>query len=79
MEIMVKYFGLESIQEGFEVILPEGATGKDLLEKLKKESTDEEKILLDTATIMINEDKGYPGTVLKDRDRVLILIPLGGG
>jgi|GEM_PF-1378380 len=79
MQVRVKYFGLESIEEGFFVDLPEGASAKILLEKLKEDRTDDEKKLLNTATIMINEEKGYPDTMLSDQDRVLVLVPLGGG
>lgn len=79
MQVRVKYFGLESNKEGFFVDLPEGASAKDLLGKLKEERTEDEKKLLNTATMMINEEKGYPDTLLSDQDRILILVPLGGG
>ena len=79
MQVRIKYYGLESIKEGFFVELPEGAFAKDLLDKLKEEHSEEENKLLNTATIMINEEKGYPDTLLSDQDRVLILVPLGGG
>ncbi len=79
MEVRVKYFGFESLQEGFYVTLPEEATVQDLLEKLQEDRTDEEKTLIRDATIMVNDEKGHPDTRLFDKDSVLILIPLGGG
>ncbi|NBG89443.1 MoaD/ThiS family protein [Isachenkonia alkalipeptolytica] len=79
MEVRVKYFGFEPVEEAFCVTLPEGATVKDLLDQLKKERTAEEKTTLDNSTIMVNEIKSHRKTLLSDQDKVLILIPLGGG
>ncbi len=79
MEIRVKYFGFEPVEEGFCVTLPDGANVEDLLDKLKEERTAEEKATLDNSTIMVNEKKSHRKIVLEDQDKVLILIPLGGG
>ena len=79
MEIRVKYFGFEPVEEGFFVTLPDEAIVEELLEKLKEGRTVEEKVTLDNSTIMVNEKKSHRGALLKDRDNVLILIPLGGG
>lgn len=78
MEITVRLFGLDSEKE-FSLTLPEDTSLEDLLNKLKNQRTAEEQEMLGNATTLVNGKEGKGGEPLKDQDKVLILLPLGGG
>ena len=79
MRVIVKYFGFDAVESSFPVELPEGSTARELLECLKECYGEEEQQLLDGATLMINDASAEPGTTLAEQDRILVLVPLGGG
>ena len=92
MKVYVKYFGFEPQRDpdkradlkeikgsGFLADLPDQATVKDLVDILVKDQPEEHKKLIENATILVNQEKGYPRTLLASEDYVLILVPLGGG
>ena len=61
------------------VDLPSQARVKDLIEKMVEDQGKEDQKMIESATILINQERADLNTFLRDEDHVLVLVPLGGG
>lgn len=81
MKVAVRYLGFQPIEDlrRTTVEMEEGSQLQDLIKGIREDRPFTEQELIDRATLLVNEEKGDPEMPLKDGDRVLILVPLGGG